>query len=261
MGDKLKAVIKAAREVAEIVLPYFSRVIPDIKHDGTWITEADHSAHEYLSEQLALIHDVPVLSEELLVQAQQEIIASPGKSYWCIDPIDGTSNFTLGIPYWCISIALIINGEVELAVVYDPNQDEIFATEDDAPSTINNIEISRGIIDSLSNATALIDLKRIPRTMVADLCAIPPYRSQRSLGASALELCWVAADRCQLYLHGGQHLWDHVAAIQILQNAGGRASCLDGNPLRVDDLTPQSIVAGSSQKLFSEWQDYLRRFS
>lgn len=260
MGEKLSAVVAAAKEVAQIVLPYFSRVTPDVKHDGTWITKADHAAHDFLCQQLIKIHDVPVLSEELTDDSQQEIIRQPEQSFWCVDPIDGTSNFTLGIPYWCISIALVVDGVVEIAVVYDPNNDELFATEGDAASTINNDVITSGIVETMNQATAIIDLKRIPAKMVAELCAKPPYRSHRSLGASALELCWVAADRCQLYLHGGQHLWDHIAALKILANAGGNACRFDGTELHLSDLEPQSIIAGASHEIFNEWQSYLKRF-
>lgn len=260
MHGKLTAVIETAKEVGQIVLPYFSNVTPDVKRDGSWITKADHEAHDYLSEHLRSIVDSPVLSEELDQIQQQQIIENSSQSFWCIDPIDGTSNFTLGVPYWCISIALVIDGTVELAVVYDPNRDETFAAEGNEPSHLNGVPMKRGFIDSLYNSTAIIDLKRIPANMVRDLCAKPPYRSQRSLGASALEMAWVACDRCQLYLHGGQHLWDHAAAIKILQNAGGAATNFDGDEMLATNLQPQSIIAASSVSLYQEWHQYLSRF-
>ena len=260
MAGKLNDVISASQEAGQVVMPYFSNVTPDTKQDGSWITKADHKAHDFLCEQLVKIDNIPVLSEELNKHTQQSIIKQSPQSFWCIDPIDGTSNFTLGIPYWCISIARIVDGLVDLAVVYDPNQNEVFAAEHDLPSEINGEVITSGIIDKLSHATAIIDLKRSPKKLVADLCAKPPYRSQRSLGASALELCWVAADRCQLYLHGGQHLWDHAAAIKILNNAGGHACRFDGIELSPTDLRTQSVIAASGSALYHEWQYYLARY-
>ena len=106
----------AIRVSNEILMPIFDKNTAkdntSIKDDGSWVTLADTQAHNLLINELPRLFSLPVLSEELSTEQQQEILDQESPSYWCIDPLDGTSNFTQGIPYWCVSIALIINGKI-----------------------------------------------------------------------------------------------------------------------------------------------------
>ena len=133
------------------------------------MTDVDILAQNELSEQLVKLVDLPVLSEEMTELQQQKIIAADSSDYWCIDPIDGTSNFVCGVPYWCISIALIIEGQIKLGVVYDPNRDECFSSSDSSATTINGQPIpTHGTMRTteLKHCLGLIDFKRLP-TVVA----------------------------------------------------------------------------------------------
>jgi myo-inositol-1(or 4)-monophosphatase len=238
------------------IAPYFSHVAPEIKADGSWLTEADTRAHDILFAKLPQLVDVPVLSEEISRSEQQHIIDNAQNGYWCVDPLDGTSNFTQGISHWCISIALIQDQEVKLGVVYDPIQDECFNACDDSPSCIDDSPIQLCSDTELHHAMALIDLKRLPRPLVLELIQSAPYRSHRSFGASALDLCWVAAGRCQLYLHGQQQLWDYAAAIKILHNVGAPVETFQGDTIFQNTLTPSTIIAASNDALMRQWRDY-----
>jgi len=259
---------------AEILLPHFVKEIErnkhgfstqqtvTIKNDGSWLTHADIEAHIRLSEELPTIADYPVLSEELSEQQQLEILASESANYWCIDPLDGTSNFSQGIPYWCTSIALIENGKQSLAVVYDPNRNECFAATTFTNATLNGLELSNRELASnsdLSQAVGLVDFKRLNQKMRNTLIESPPYRSQRSFGASALDFCWIAANRCQVYLHGKQKLWDHAAGLLILTNAYGKAETFDGLNVFSNQLEPKSVIAASNSKLMRQWKEYFKQ--
>jgi len=249
----------------EVLLPNFARVRSQTKSDGSWLTIADTLAHEALLEQLPKLLDVPVLSEESTVDVQNRILSSPSlgdsnASYWCIDPLDGTSNFTQGIPYWCMSIALIVSGEVKLGVIYDPNRDECFAVDEEQKTTLNGIYLKptkaytqRTIEDSMG----LIDFKRLETRLKLKLIERQPYRSQRSFGASALDFCWIAADRCQIYLHGKQKLWDYAAGLVILCGSGGKAKTIEGDRIFQNDLLPKSVLAASDATLFKDWQQQI----
>ena len=240
----------------EILLPNFAKVTASFKSDGSLLTEADIKAHEALLLGLPAIKNYPVLSEEMSEAEQQSIIDNESASFWCIDPLDGTSNFTAGIPYWCMSIALIEKGKLTLGIVYDPNRDECFAATNESNSTLNTVEIAptNSQFNTIDKCMGLIDFKRIESNLAAALASKQPYRSQRSFGASALDFCWIAASRCQLYLHGKQKLWDYSAGLLILQQAGGKAETFEEKNIFQNDLAPKSVIAASNLELMQQWK-------
>jgi myo-inositol-1(or 4)-monophosphatase len=123
----LKSVIKLVREVARTeIRPRYLSVAHTHKNDGSLFTVADEATQQALESALPGIIDSPVLGEEM-TEAQQRATWDAGKNgLWCIDPIDGTSNFVAGIPYFGISVAYLENHQRKLGVVYDPIADECF---------------------------------------------------------------------------------------------------------------------------------------
>ncbi len=263
--ELLKQVEKVAVNIGKHrILPHFSSVPARVKSDGSLVTEIDILAQDELTGNLIQLADLPVLSEELTASQQQTILDNESADYWCIDPIDGTSNFVGGVPYWCISIALILDGRIQLGVVYDPNRDECFAAADKSPTTVNGRLLpdqSEFRITELRQCLGLIDFKRLPSVVAQKLSTIPPYRSHRSFGASALDLCWIAAHRCHLYLHGSQKLWDHAAGLMILKQAGGRAESFEGEPVFQNDLNAKSVIAASTDLLMKKWKTYFQEIN
>ena len=85
----------------------------------------------------------------------------------------------------------------------------------------------------------------------------PPYQSHRSYGSVALDWCWLAAGRGQVYVHGKQNLWDYAAGSLIFSEAGGFACTLDGEPVFNASLQPRSAVLAINQHLFTLWRQYL----
>lgn len=258
--ELLKQVEELAVNVSKkIILPNISSMCATIKKDGSLVTDVDILAQNELSGQLVKLADLPILSEEMTELQQQQIIAADSLDYWCIDPIDGTSNFVYGVPYWCVSIALIIEGQIKLGVVYDPNRNECFSASDSRAATINGQPIpAHGTMRTtkLKHCLGLIDFKRLPEQVAKKLAVDPPYRSQRSFGASALDLCWIAAQRCHLYLHGKQKLWDHAAGLIILKQAGAHAETFEGETVFQNNLHPKSVLAASTGLLMHKWKSY-----
>lgn len=258
----MKQVEELAVSVSKnIILPHFSSAQATMKSDGSLVTDVDVRAHVELSEQLVKLADLPVLSEEMPESQQQAIIDAESSDYWCIDPIDGTSNFVYGVPYWCVSIALIIGGQVKLGVVYDPNRDECFSASDSSVTKLNGQPLPADPtmpVTELRHCLGLIDFKRLPRNVAQTLASDPPYKSQRSFGASALDLCWIAAKRCHLYLHGKQRLWDYSAGLMILQQAGAQAETFEGGTVFQNNLQPSSVLAASTDLLMKKWKTYFQ---
>ncbi len=254
--EQLKNIIIAASK--EELLPRFNSVKRNYKHDGSIVTEADLIMQEKLTSHLKKTYpDIALLGEEMTAEQQQALLSSD-IPMWCLDPIDGTSNFAAGMPYFCVSLALIENGIVTLGLVYDPIREECFSAQLGQGAHLNN-----ELIDSqnsglqLKDTIALVDFKRLTPELATKLVTYRPYGSQRSLGSIALELCWIAAGRGHIYLHGKQQLWDYAAAQLILSEAGGLAVTLEGEALRSDSLKPISTLAASDESLFNEWATYL----
>jgi len=247
------------RDVASTtLLPYTNNVSRDYKKDGSIVTAADSAVQSSLTKQLADLHpDIALLGEEMTAEQQQQLFDS-GKPIWCLDPVDGTSNFASGLPFYSISLALIEQGEVTFAMVLDPSRNESFtairgqgAWLNDEPLRLTSPNLS------LDNTIAFVDFKRLPPALASKIVADRPFASQRNLGSIALELCWLAAGRGHIYLHGSQQIWDYAAGDLILEEAGGFASTLYGDPSFRYTLQPRSSCAAIDEHLFQVWQSYL----
>ena len=191
-------------------------------------------------------------------QEQQEIMKGSG-SFWCLDPLDGTLNFSCGVPLYSVSLALIRNGEIEMGVVYDPSSGECFTGEKGKPSRLNGEILGNKIpVSPLAKGIGLVDIKRLKPELVAKMFAEKPFQSQRSIGSVALEWCWMAAGRFHVYLHGSQNLWDYAAGLLIFSQAGGVSSTMDGEPVFNNTLEKRSAVCALSQPLYDEWMAFLR---
>lgn len=254
--EQLKNIVITASN--EELLPRFNSVKRNYKRDGSVVTEADLVMQARLISSLKETYpDIALLGEEMSAEQQQSLLASD-IPLWCLDPVDGTSNFAAGVPYFCVSLALIENGTVTLGLVYDPIREECFSAKRGQGAYLNNERLSSqdtGL--QLKDAIAMIDFKRLSPELSTELVTHRPYGSQRSLGSIALELCWIAAGRGHIYLHGKQQLWDYAAAQLILSEAGARALTLQGETLRSDSLKPISTIAALDESLFNEWATYL----
>jgi myo-inositol-1(or 4)-monophosphatase len=255
LADLRDIIVPAAREE---LLPRFAAVARAHKADGSVVTEADLAVQDRVAGRLAARWpDTVCLGEEMTADAQQALITS-SRPVWCLDPLDGTGNFATGIPFFCISLALLVEGEVRLGLVYDPVRDECFSAGTGAGAQLNGKPLvvpAAGL--SLARATALVDFKRLDGELASRLVTDTPYASQRSFGSVALDWCWLAAGRGHLYLHGRSRVWDYAAGEFIFTRAGGHACTLQGEPVFTQALTPRSSVAAVDRPLFEAWTAWL----
>lgn len=126
----LNEVITIVKKIAQHeVMPRFLQVARQIKADGSTFTEADLAAQDALIEALQKIRSGPVLGEEMPQKKQEAQWSKGNEGLWSVDPIDGTSNFLNGIPYFAISVARMEQGRSVLGVIYNPVSDEMFYAE------------------------------------------------------------------------------------------------------------------------------------
>lgn len=258
MLDAVKAVV---REVALTeVMPRFLKVAHERKADGSLFTSADLAAQDALLQRLPRISPGPVVSEEMKHEDQIGQWLAGDDGLWCVDPIDGTTNFVNGLPYFAISVAFMRGGRSELGVVFDPVADEMFYAERGRGAWLNGEALPiRQRVPSLSEAMACTDFKRLPRRLARAIADHPPFYSCRNYGASTLEWCYTAAGRFDVYLHGGQKLWDYAAGSLILAEAGGHMASLEHEDFWTAPLWQRSVVAARERRLYEAWRDWLQR--
>jgi myo-inositol-1(or 4)-monophosphatase len=259
--EKVEAVIAAVKSVAsEEIMPRYLKVARQNKSDGSLYTQADFAAQESLTKKLKAIVNCPVLGEEMTEGRQNKIWSAGAEGMWCVDPIDGTSNFVNGLPYFAVSVAFMRNGRSEYGVVYDPTSDETFYAAKNSGAYLNGVKLPlKSHLPALHEAMAGIDFKSISDELAQHLSSAPPYASQRNFGASALDLCYVAAGRFDVYVHGGQKLWDYAAGSLIIQEAGGSICTLKQDDFWTDDLWNRSVIAAFNPGLFEVWKAWVRR--
>ncbi len=259
---ELKQLEKYVTDIARAeLLPRFTHVSSQQKQDGSLVTEADLVMQQRLADMLNQHWpDITLLAEEMTPAEQQAVLQSE-QPLWCLDPLDGTTNYATGIPYYAVSLSLIVKGEVLLGLVYDPSRDECFSAEKDRPATLNGTPLQlKPRIDSLNQAVALVDLKRLPEKLALAIAQQQPFASQRNFGASALDWCWLAAGRSHVYLHGRQNVWDYSAGALIFQQAGGASCTLEGEPLQDAGLQARSVVAAENPTLLKDWYDWIQQY-
>lgn len=257
----LLSVLSTIKTVAQTeIMPRYLKVARLKKDDGSVFTEADVASQAALVEGLRAVHDCPVLGEEMSVVEQEYLWKQAGQSgLWCIDPIDGTSNFVNGLPYFAVSVGLVRGGRCVLGAVYDPVADEMFYAEEGQGAFLNEVPLPiKTHMPDFRHAMAAVDLKRLSRELARDIAVTPPFASQRNFGASALDWCYTAAGRFDLYLHGGQKLWDYAAGALILEEAGGQVCTLNGDDFWSGDLWKRSVIAALDPSLFTQWRDWVR---
>ncbi|PLK49397.1 inositol monophosphatase [Uliginosibacterium sp. TH139] len=257
---RARALESVVRDVArEAIMPHFLRAAREFKDDGSSVTAADLASQQALLERLPEVLDAPVIGEEMTPEQQLECWQAGQEGVWCIDPIDGTTNFANGVPLFAVSVAYLVGGETQFGVVYNPTTDESFYAAKGAGAWLNGKRLPlRAPAKRLAFSVAGIDFKRIPNKLAANLVMTPPYYSQRNFGSSALEWCFVAAGRLDVYLHGGQALWDYAAGRLILEEAGGVYGVLDGGPLEAAPLPKRAVVLAADPGLYGEWLAWLQ---
>jgi myo-inositol-1(or 4)-monophosphatase len=260
-------VIELMREIAATeLMPRFKHVAIERKHDGTVVTEADRAVEAALVAALPKIFNCAVLGEEMTPEIQQKIWRD-ADWLWCVDPLDGTGNFTSGKRYFGMSVALMYQRESVFGVVLDPNANEVFhAVRGQGACMIDSAGESKRLkqMPARHLSDAIIEVgryKRLGRLQVA-LKSNPPFKKISSSGASVLQWCHMACGRVDAFVHAGEQPWDYAAGALILEEAGGRAATLlHDNYWRSVDVQgswEKSAIAARHPALFDEWKRWVR---
>lgn len=266
---EIPAVVPSATVLRELLrrcaaaelIPRFQRANHSVKADGSLVTEADLAMQRAVVAQLEqLTPAIPVLGEESPDEIVTPVFDAADAAFWCLDPLDGTTNFAAGMPFFSVSLALIHARRPVFGAIYDPVRDEFFHAQRGRGAFLNEQRLmapAAGVRPPLHHGIGLVDFKRLDAALAARLATQPPYASQRSFGSVALDWCWIAAARAHVYLHGKQKIWDYAAGWLILDEAGGHSATLGGDVVFDGSFTSRSAVAALDREVFDAWRRWL----
>lgn len=156
------------------------------------------------------------------ILGEEGSIASEHAFEWVIDPIDGTANYTRGLPYWCCSIAVRCDSEILAGCVFVPVLNECYTATVDGPALCNGNPVDVSNVSNLAEATFFAGLtKDIDRRSLSFFSDMAPRVSKiRILGSAAIDVCHIACGRSDGYFEAGLYFWDVAAAGLIAERAG-----------------------------------------
>jgi len=241
--DYLAAATAAARAAGDLLRSHFQQpltVHAALAHDIK--LEVDVLAQNLIGEML--LQRFP----EHALYGEEGIVGDQESDYqWVVDPLDGTVNFFYGIPHFCVSIALRLQREIILGVIFDPIRDELWATAKGQPPLLNGHPIHVSARATLADAVLSIGLSKTTATIEAGFPLLEQMvhraRKCRLLGSAALDMAYVACGRLDAYIEQGISLWDIAAGWILVENAGGKVEL---QPRR-DAPDKFSIVASSGR--------------
>ena len=248
----VNVMVKAARLGGNVLLRNINRldalnVVQKQRMD--YASEVDADAEKVIVKELRRAYpDYGVLGEEGGHQ--------PGRNprfQWVIDPLDGTSNYLRGFPHYCVSIALVENGEPVDAVIFDPIRNDLFTASRGACAVLNDKRIR--VAERKDLGGTVIGTGFPPRERArasAQLKCVDALLVQaedvRRTGSAALDLAYVACGRMDAYFEAGVKAWDVGAGVVLVREAGGRVCDFRGaNAARMDERGPEArqIIAGN----------------
>ncbi|MFW5966914.1 MAG: inositol monophosphatase family protein [Persicimonas sp.] len=203
----------------------------DPKGANDLVTEVDRDVEQFLTGQIRkMFPDDEILGEEFGGQAHRS-----EKRHWLIDPIDGTLNFSHGVPLSCVSIALQDEGISQVGVIYDPHRDEIFSARRGAGAHLNGAPMSVSDQETIDDAVLVTGFRpTVPDDLTDNLSNFVAVtrrsRGVRRLGSAALDLAYVACGRMDGFWEFGLHPWDTGAGYLLVEEAGGRVGDVQDEP-------------------------------
>ena len=217
------------------------------KSETDLVTEVDLECERMCREVIAeRFPDHDVLAEELGTGTSA---AQSSRWRWVFDPLDGTTNYAHGLPIFCASLGLEIDGRTDAGAVYDPTRRELFTAERGEGAYLNGKRLRVSDTALLTDGLAVTGFPYNVRREAGDLvelfgAMLGRARAVRRLGSAALDLCYVAAGRFEVFWEQRLKPWDVSAGALIVEEAGGCVTGMDGSPF---DVSAAHLVASNGR--------------
>ena len=245
ISPNLNLMIKACEKVSKLIIRDFGELENlqvSKKGPKDFVTKTDRRVEKILIEELTKTKK----NYSFITEETGKIINKNNNIFWIIDPIDGTTNFLHGIPHFAISIALQVEGEIKVGLIFDPIKNEIFYAEKDCGAFLNNNRMrvsKKSVLDECLFASNTEGLK-----------SIYPKLNLRNTGCAALDLAYVGCGRLDGYFHNKINIWDIAAGKIIIEEAGGKVNNI--NEFKIDKID----IRASNPNIYDKMLEKLGNF-
>ncbi len=233
-AGELRFALDLAVRAGAVLMDHYERLERiDYKSARDVVTEADHLSEALILD--AIRADYP--ADAILAEETGEHKAKAGEAptsgrgrVWIVDPLDGTVNYANGLPVFCVSIGLVVDGVPTVGAILDPTRNEVFAATVDGPATLNGRPVRASDKDKLSDYVISMSLNG--RTAASRARNVrKAIRISRNMGSAALALAYVANGRFDAFIQqGGLSAWDVAAAGLIAERGGATVTSMSSTP-------------------------------
>lgn len=248
--------LKAVEKAGQVLLEKFERnVAISYKGEIDLVTDADHAAEKVIVELLRERYpDHDILAEE------GDYERRGADQCWIIDPLDGTTNYAHGLPWFAVSMALSVRGSVVLGAVFNPYNGELFVAERGQGATLGSRVLQVSTTETLDRsllATGFAyDHKQNPDNNYVHFARLQRLaQAVRRVGSASLDLACVAAGRFDAFWELKLKSWDVAAGVLLVEEAGGVVTDYSGQPMALD----RGEILASNGRLHQAMQAALKR--
>jgi myo-inositol-1(or 4)-monophosphatase len=229
MASFVDAAITIAREAGQVLMAHRG-VGFELKGEHDLVTAADRASEQLITQFLK-----KTFPQHGIVGEEGSRVGMDAEYRWYVDPLDGTTNFAHGYPMWNVTLALARGNEVIAGVVYDPLNRELFAAERGAGARLNGAPIRVSSAPTLNDSLLSTGFPSRKRHLNVNIhfyyqVAMVTHGIRRG-GSAAIDLAYTACGRVEGFWEFGLNPWDMAAGILLVQEAGGQASGMRGEPV------------------------------
>lgn len=251
--------IEAAKEAGKFLKKNLGKVRQiDLKsgQERNLVTEIDKKSEELIVNIIKKHYP----NHDILAEESGSKHGSKSDYKWIIDPLDGTTNFTHGLPIFCVSIGLERKGEIILGAIYDPNFDELFTAEKGRGAFLNGrrlrVSTTKELKSSLLVTGFPYNINENPDHCIEHFVNfLLNAQAIRRMGSAALDLAYVAAGRYDGFWEVNLNPWDMAAGVLLVKEAGGEITNFTGTDI---DIYGKQIVA-SNKSIHKEMLEILKK--
>lgn len=245
ISPNLNLMIKACEKASKVIIRDFGELENlqvSKKGPKDFVTKTDKRVEKILIEELSKSKK----NYSFITEETGKILNRNKDIFWIIDPIDGTTNFLHGVPHFAISIALQIEGEIIIGIIFDPIKNEIFFAEKNNGSFFNNNRVR------VSNKNSLDDC--LFSSNCEGIKSIYPKLNLRNTGCAALDLAYVGCGRFDGYFHNKINIWDIAAGKIIIEEAGGKVN--DISDFKIDKIDIRASNPNIYEKMLKKLENF-----
>ncbi len=256
MSEFLDTAVRAAKEAGALLASRFRQSLTiEMKGAINIVTDLDRASEELIKQIITVRYP------DHAFKAEEGTETNNGSPYlWLVDPLDGTTNYAHGFPFYCVSVALVREGKLLAGCIYNPNLDECFTAERGAGAFLNGRKIKLSTVDKLGSAFLATgfpyDIRESDETNLREFGAFAlSSLAIRRAGSAALDLAYTACGRFDGYWEQKLSPWDIAAGILMVEEADGRVTSWDGGRY---DISRGEILA-SNGLIHEEMIEVLRK--